>query len=211
MTNKTESSIDINAYEYNDLLKNSFQITYVLLMTTATITIIEALRTEDPQVRHILNLETCISVIAGYFYSVFIPKIADYKPGIFNWNSLTRIRYIDWSITTPLMLLVLCLVLSMNTKQNVSVFIYIIIVLLNYTMLGLGYLGEIGWISRIVSCILGFIPFFIMFYIIYINFVNTRKSFIENYVLFALYIIIWSMYGIVFYYLKKLKILLLIS
>jgi bacteriorhodopsin len=200
-----KTSTDINTYEYSDLLKNSFQITYVLLLTTATITIIEALRTNNPEVRHILNLETCISIIAGYFYSVFIVKIEDYKDRTFNWKGITRIRYIDWSITTPLMLLVLCLVLSMQSKKSVNVFIYLGIVLLNYAMLIMGYLGEADILNRFLACILGFIPFFAMFYIIYVNYVNTSKSGTGNYVLFILYLIVWSMYGIVFLLPEEIK------
>ena len=40
------------------LVVNSFYITYVFLMTTATITFIEAMRTNDLKIRNILNLET---------------------------------------------------------------------------------------------------------------------------------------------------------
>ena len=50
----------------------SFYITYVLLLTTAAITFIEAIRTQNPVIRHVLNLETCISVVAGYFYYIFV-------------------------------------------------------------------------------------------------------------------------------------------
>jgi len=56
-------------------VKFSFNITYILLLTTGTITLIEALRTSDPRVRHIFNLETCISIVAGYFYSTFVTEI----------------------------------------------------------------------------------------------------------------------------------------
>ena len=54
------------------LVDNSFYITYVFLMTTATITFIEAMRTKDIKIRNILNLETCISVVAAFFYSKFV-------------------------------------------------------------------------------------------------------------------------------------------
>ena len=36
----------------------TFYITYVFLLTTGTITFIEAMRTEDSKVRNILNLKT---------------------------------------------------------------------------------------------------------------------------------------------------------
>ena len=57
------------------LVVNSFYITYVFLMTTATITFIEAMRTNDLKIRNILNLETCISVVAAFFYSKFVDTI----------------------------------------------------------------------------------------------------------------------------------------
>ena len=41
-------------------------------LTTATITFIEAISTKTPQIRHIMNLETVISVVAAYFYKQFI-------------------------------------------------------------------------------------------------------------------------------------------
>ena len=56
-------------------LETTFMITYTILLTTATITLVEALRTDKPYVRHILNLETCISLVAGYYYGIFITKI----------------------------------------------------------------------------------------------------------------------------------------
>ena len=57
----------------DEMVRNSFYLTYVFLMTTATITFIEAMRTKIEKVRHILNLETCISVVAAFFYSEFMP------------------------------------------------------------------------------------------------------------------------------------------
>jgi hypothetical protein len=57
------------------LVLNSFYMTYVFLLTTGVITFIEALRTPIPMVRHILNLETCISIVACYFYGLFISTV----------------------------------------------------------------------------------------------------------------------------------------
>ena len=50
------------------LVKVSFYITYAFLLTTATITFIEAMRNKDVGIRHILNLETCISVVNSRFF-----------------------------------------------------------------------------------------------------------------------------------------------
>ena len=57
------------------LVKSSFYFTYIFLITTGTICFIEALRNPVPQIRHIMNLETCISVVAGYFYGLFVNKL----------------------------------------------------------------------------------------------------------------------------------------
>ena len=143
----------------------SFYVTYILLLTTATITFIEAIRTQNPTIRHVLNLETCISLIAGYFYSVFVEKIDKKENVNMDWNEITKTRYIDWCITTPLMLLTLCIVLGNNIKKPVYFSTFLSIVILNYIMLYIGYLGEQQQIERIYASIFGFIPFFGMFYI----------------------------------------------
>ena len=183
------------------VLKNSFSITYSLLLTTAVITFIEALRTPNPRIRHILNLETCISCVAGYFYGIFIVKINDKN---IDWHDITETRYIDWSITTPMMLLALSLVLSMNSNTKIHFKVIASIIILNYIMLLFGYLGEIKMIGRYLATLLGFIAFLIMYFIIYINFVKPKYC-RDNYVLFAIYFIVWSMYGIVYLFDEETK------
>jgi len=180
----------------------SFYVTYILLLTTATITFIEAIRTQNPTIRHVLNLETCISLVAGYFYSMFVAKI-DKKENI-DWNEITKTRYIDWCITTPLMLLTLCIVLGNNIKKPVYFSTFLSIVILNYIMLYIGYLGEQQQIERIYASIFGFIPFFGMFYIIFSRFVQPKFR-IDNYVLYGIYLFVWSLYGIVYLFQEETK------
>jgi bacteriorhodopsin len=174
-------------------------ITNILLLTTATLTLIEALRTTVPCVRHVLNLETCISLVAGYFYSVFLAQIQDIekqdKP--IDWSDITKTRYVDWSITTPLMLVTLCLVLSMESKTKIQLHTILQIIGLNYLMLITGFMGEMGNLSRPLACFIGFIPFVAMFYLIFVNFVKGRSSF-SNAFLYYFYLIIWSLYGVVY-------------
>ena len=183
----------------NDNIKFSFNLTYILLLTTATITFIEAMRSQNPNVRHILNLETAISIIAGYFYSVFITKInstSDTNKKI-DWKDFNKTRYIDWFITTPLMLLALCLVLSSEINVKIRLPIILLIISLNYIMLYLGYLGEIGNMNKNISSILGFIAFAFMYFIIFYNYVLPKYK-LSNYILFTFYLVIWSLYGIVY-------------
>ena len=180
----------------NFLIKVSFNITYILLLTTATITFIEAIRTTQPFIRHILNLETCISVVASYFYYLFLNKIETTNEPV-NWNEISELRYIDWSITTPMMLLALCLVLSNNINQVIHLKAIASIVFFNYLMLCFGYLGETRQIDKVIADIIGFVSFFIMFYLIYINYVKPKYS-LDNIILYSLYLSIWSIYGIVY-------------
>jgi bacteriorhodopsin len=180
-------------------VKFSFTVTYILLLTTATITIIEAIRTQNPVIRHVLNLETCISVVAGYFYSAFMLQIdeSEKKSEKYDWSKISQTRYLDWSITTPIMLLVLCIVLGNNIHKPVTFGIFAVIVLLNFLMLFLGYLGETHQIDRFTASFLGFVPFFGMFYLIFSRYVLPRYRF-DNYVIYSIYVGIWSMYGVVY-------------
>lgn len=195
---KTEKNAIKNA-KPKDYMKFSFTITYILLLTTGVITFIEAIRTQILYVRHILNLETCITIVAGYFYGVFIAHIDNYesngKP--IDWNDITQTRYIDWSITTPMMLLTLCLVLSKHIGTEIHFPSFILILVLNYVMLLLGFLGEIGTLSRWVADISGFAAFFAMFATIFYLYVYPKYS-RPNYILYFFYLIVWSLYGVVY-------------
>ena len=102
----------------DELILNSFYVTYAFLMTTATITFIEAIRTREPKVRHIMNLETCISVVAAFFYGNFTESL---KEGI-DYEKINMNRYVDWAITTPIMLLVLVFAFLYNNKKGAMKF-----------------------------------------------------------------------------------------
>ena len=114
-----------------ELIHSSFYVTYAFLMTTATITFIEAMRTTNLKIRNILNLETCISVVAAFFYGKFVEKVE--KEPTTNYEQINKMRYTDWAITTPIMLLVLVLVFLYNNKKgSLPISSYVIILLLNY-------------------------------------------------------------------------------
>ena len=140
-----QSESEINN-DKDRIVKYTFFITYAFLVTTATITFIEAIRNKDPKIRHILNLETCISIVAAYFYGVFIKKIN--VPGKINYKQINVNRYVDWAITTPIMLLVLLLAFCYNLKKNVVFWKFLIILVLNYAMLTFGYMGETGKMNK---------------------------------------------------------------
>ena len=179
-----------------DSVKFSFYFTYVLLITTGTITLVEALATTKPMVRHVMNLETCISIIAGYFYSQFISKITT-GSGIIDYKSISETRYNDWFITTPLMILALMIALAYNNKESVHISTYVSAVLLNFGMLYTGYLGEKKTISKTNGCIIGFLFFTALFALVYFSFVKNSKI-VFNFILFGIYLVIWGLYGFVY-------------
>ena len=182
--------------ESSGLVRLTFYLTYILLLTTGTITLIEALRTTSPTVRHIMNIETCISVVAGYFYSQFIDKIN--KPGEIDFKDINSTRYTDWFITTPLMLLVLLISLSYQPGNgSVHAKNYLFVLVLNICMLLFGYMGEKGVLSKPAACLIGFLFFIVLFGFIYFQYV-CGSSGMFNYALFGSYFIIWSLYGLVY-------------
>jgi len=194
---KTKEEQKVNPVQY--YVKFSFSITYIFLLTTATITFIEAIRTASPTVRHVLNLETAISLIAGYFYSVFLEKISTYEKEdrAIDWRDISLTRYIDWSMTTPLMLLALCLVLSGNIGKSISLTTILTIIGFNYLMLYVGYLGEVDIIGKITATVLGFVAFAGLFFVVFNNFVRPVYK-LANYVLFSIFMGIWALYGVVY-------------
>lgn len=166
-------------------------------MTTATITLIEALRTKDLKIRNILNLETCISVVAAFFYGKFVNKLDKNEV---NYEEINMIRYVDWSITTPIMLLVLVLALLYNTKGGAMNFYHFLAILgLNYGMLGSGYLGEVKTLERPIANMIGFVFFAAMYYFIYSTYIKNKPN-KDNWMLFMTFLVLWALYGVVYFF-----------
>ena len=183
------------------LINNSFYLTYVFLITTGTITFIEAIRTKVPEIRNILNLETCISIIAAYFYGEFVKKLNENKDKEqVDYKKINETRYLDWSITTPIMLLVLVLAFLYNSKGGrLNFFTFLLILFLNYGMLYFGYLGEQDVMDKNKANMIGFIFFFALYYFIYRTFLHNNYNF-DNLILYLTFLILWTMYGVLYFY-----------
>ena len=122
-------------------------------------------------------------------------------------SGITPRRYLDWNITTPVMLIstILFFVYSKSleagkdtsylrwrsiikdNQQNI-----ILIVYMNFMMLQLGLLGELGWMNLYVSNIAGFIFFIGVFYELYVDY---AKGTHEGMKLFLFFLIVWTCYG----------------
>ena len=191
------------------LQKLTFNLAYILLIGSSILTGFESLNTFPKAIlplKYILSIETCVTIIATIAYSFLTQSYTTHQ----NFD-LTFYRYLDWFATTPLLLLSLIIYLSYlknkdennqtpETEDDTFNIILkdkkiIIIIVLNFLMLVFGYMGETKLINYILANCLGFIPFIIMLYIIWKNYCNS-----SNINIFIAFSIIWSMYGIVYFF-----------
>lgn len=146
----------------------------------------------DIVLKEIMIMETVVQFVelCFYIYLLRIPIM-----------DMATIRYFDWIITTPTMLLTIIMYFEYKKQQKkIRFFDFIkenhktimMILLCNWCMLGFGYLGETNQIDLMTSSILGFIFFIINFYIIYVKYALPAN---EIY-LYSFITIIWTMYGV---------------
>ena len=150
-------------------------------------------------IRELLIMELIVQIVEFIFYVWMLLN--------FHLNTnITPMRYYDWMITTPTMLITFMCYLHFlrNQEQNIKSesFLTILkqewkvfskVLLLNGSMLISGYLGEQKLFSYLTTTLVGFVPFLLMFYIIYTNFAVQSK---EGLKIFWYFSGIWAMYGI---------------
>ena len=152
--------------------------------------------------KSVLTLEMIVQCIEFFVYIYFLRIMATT-----DIHKMAKIRYFDWFISTPVMLLTTSIFYKYEEyiendiekklefwdflkthKENI-----ITIFVCNFLMLFFGYLGEIGVINMVYSLILGFIFFGMTFYTIYKNYAIHSKNAMK---LFYFIFITWGMYGI---------------
>jgi len=147
--------------------------------------------------KQLMVLEIVVQCIEGLFYMYWwynFKKISNITPK----------RYLDWSITTPTMLINLMFYLIFLQRENDELDFFelfkkewntiVVILTLNWMMLLLGYLGEISVIPVMWGVALGFIPFLIYFYLIYKKYAQWNE---DGLVIFFYFLFFWSLYGVV--------------
>jgi len=189
----------------SDVLDTTFKVTQVFLVCVSIITFVGALQTTDKKLRLVLGLESIISAVAAYFYSIFVNRFTEKK---IKWPELAIVRYQDWSITTPIMLVVLTLVLGFDYSNATHVISMISIIIMDFLMLHFGYLGEMGKIEKWYASMWGFVPYTILFTIIYYVFLLPNSSYKKN-IFFGFFVIMWGLYGTVYVLDENIKNILL--
>ena len=154
---------------------------------------------KDEFLKDLLNVEIFVQSIEFIFYTWLLYH---FKQG--GSLNITPYRYLDWSITTPSMLITLSAFLSHNgnTSARLTDFLsnnkgsVIKIVLLNAAMLLCGFMGEIGYLNTYVSVALGFIPFVLNFKYIKDTFLPSCPEDKQKNYLFYWFVFFWSLYGV---------------
>lgn len=176
-----------------------------------------ALQVDVPEkkkvLKQLLSFELAVQVIEGLFYTWLVLS--------FNTiDDITKYRYYDWVVTTSLMLFTLIIYIEYlkdDSKTILQIYnenkstIHTVLIL-NFIMLQLGYLGEIKKIPTNTSVSIGFIPFVLYYKIIYDKFVKDEKlKGLEDGVkkeirlLYWYFFIFWGSYGIAAYMPYKQK------
>jgi len=194
------------------LFYNTLIISVIIQIITGVIEIGTLYFSNIPKEQSILNqllaMEIGVQSIEAMFYFWLVTNI----------NSIANVtpkRYLDWSLTTPTMLFSLIVYLIyleyknkgkthelslINIfKSNFSSISYILV--LNWSMLLFGYLGETNIMPTVAGVAIGFVPFLMYFYEIYKKYVGESGS-----KLFWYFFVFWSLYGVVAilpYYLKN--------
>lgn len=199
----------------DSIIYNSGFISLIIQLITGLVSIYGIfipLKQEDIILRNIIIMESIVQFIELLFYLWLVFSI--YAKSV----NITAIRYIDWFITTPIMLITTMLYFAYNSnkekfknKEGIitlkSIFekdykIIIQFIILNFFMLFFGLLGELGILNRNICFVLSTLFFLCSFKVIYDYYVTIDSS---NKKLFYFMFTIWSLYGVAFLFNYKYR------
>lgn len=156
---------------------------------------------KDEILKDLLKVELIVQIVEFIFYVWLIYHFSKVS------KNITPYRYIDWSITTPLMLITLSAYLKHDGTSSDRLIDFVSknkdsiikIVALNSLMLLCGILGEFGYLSVYTAAALGFVPFILNFKYIKDTFLPPKGSSQENKfkrAVFYWFVFFWSLYGV---------------
>ena len=153
---------------------------------------------KDKILNTLLKLETLVQIVEISFYIL----VTKYLKGL-DLNSISKLRYADWVLTTPMMLLSTVVYMIYNTTKPASMIEIlkdnkkplIRITVCNLGMLLCGLLGEYGIIDKFTATVFGFAFFGCVFNTIYKEYTKQNK---KNLGLFWFTCIVWALYGVVY-------------
>ena len=180
------------------LVKNSIYLSLAVQILTTLISLDGfniKIPPKDNILKDILGIETFVQFIEAFFYIWVILALHDTK-------SMTPRRYLDWMITTPIMLFTTIMFMKYNENKNkpftviefikthkqdvIKLFVY------NGLMLLFGYLVETNVIPKHIGIPIGFFFFFQSFRVIYKYAEKTELG----KKLFKFLAFVWALYGV---------------
>jgi hypothetical protein len=196
-----------------DLVKASIEASLFIQIVTLLLNVFAfsvQLDKWDFALKEILGLETFVQIVELIFYGW-------YRGELVNRNyDVTRYRYYDWFVTTPIMLFStasyygyldskeepkrepfsVLTFLKENTSWITLLFVF------NALMLWFGYLQEVGLLSLTWSSVLGYASLLGSFGILYKKFVSKTP---QQQGLFWFMFFVWSLYGVAAMFSSKEK------
>jgi bacteriorhodopsin len=154
---------------------------------------------DDTVLLGLLIMDTAVQVVEFAFYAYMV------RVGVLD----TWYRYLDWFVTTPVMLLS-TIILMEHFNDAATTFasffadywrdtVYILVN--NAIMLAFGLASERGWIERRLALSLGFIPFASSFAIALAEFARSPLS-----VALGVFVcVVWTLYGVVAFWERRRK------
>ena len=183
---------------YSDYINYSFDFVMYLLIINLTFSVIFGII--NLNFRKILAIEALTSLIALVIYYLII-NIYRKKTSIKDWDKITILRYIDWTITTPLLLISFSLFLANGEKVKNLVNFIGTLIFFDLIMILSGFLGVRNIISDVLSQIVGFSAFFMIFFLIYNKFfreITLTVNILFKEIFFYIMFILWITYGIIY-------------
>jgi bacteriorhodopsin len=185
---------------------DNVKFTALLSLTVQLITgVVEAtgllfeVKSEDLIVKDILTMELLVQCIEFIFYLYLVYLIFLNKLH----RNVTSHRYLDWFITTPVMLIGFITLFKYlkNPSRNIRLFESIQeeyanilkIITANATMLGLGLASELSLINKDIGVTIGFLPFAYIFNLLYSEYAKFTTLSLG---LYFFILIIWGGYGV---------------
>lgn len=202
---------------YNILYMNIVNKTLIVSLIVQFITFIASidglafdLNKKHYVLKEIFVLETIVQAVEAFMYIWIIFAVS-------NFETMIQRRYIDWMITTPIMLINTIVfmdyintlssdkIISFSDFIRNNIYTILVIIVCNGLMLLFGYLGETKAINKHFSILIGFIFFFIVFFTIYNTYIDHTNINRLSVNLFYFVFIVWGLYGIAALLKPKLK------
>jgi bacteriorhodopsin len=183
-----------------DLINSTFDFVIYLLVINLVFSVLFGII--NLNFRTILAIESLICIVAGIVYYLIINiyrKTSNMT--LADWDKITTLRYIDWSITTPLLLTSFSLFLASGEKvKNLGNFI-VSVVFFDLIMILAGFLGAKNVINDVLAQIVGFGAYFMIFFLMYNKFfreVTLSVNILFKQVFFYMMIFLWFIYGVIY-------------